>query len=497
MHIPSGKGDAAFQSEIERILKTAGHGLADFTRFVFPSANYKHKLFEAECIFAGAEFHKRTEFTGATFAHGADFHGVSFMGTADFAGVTFNRGGTFVSARFQQFASFSGANFVIGADFTWARFRETALFHKSKFSDQAVFHEVTFTRTSDFSEAIFEGDANFYGTTFEQAANFKSAKLAGQANFSRTKFLSVAEFLETSFRKDDQRAPGPIFTLASFSRPEAVIFYKTYLGQALFHNCNISKLSFISIEWRERKRSRKRMIFEEEIDLKDVAADALRLRPNSPNERDYELIEGVYQQLKKNYDEAKDYWTAGDFHYGELEMKRLACKRKSKVVRWLVQHLRLVALYKYASQYGESYTRPLPWLFFVLLLFMGLYPLAGLDLSKGPSQPTPAAVAIHGSAPQMTVAAATQQNSAPEARSELSYGHFSEFVKNYPGRKWVGRCAFFGHSLMTALSVAGFQKELKYEPSYPWGRVLALLELLLTSTLIALFLLAVRRQFRR
>jgi len=189
MHIPSGKGDAAFQSEIERILKTAGHGLADFTRFVFPSANYKHKLFEAECIFAGAEFHKRTEFTGATFAHGADFHGVSFMGTADFAGVTFNRGGTFV--------------------------------------------------------------------------------------------------------------------------------------------------------------------------------------------------------------------------------------------------------------------------------------------------------------------AATQQNSAPEAGSELSYGHFSEFVKNYPGRKWVGRCAFFGHSLMTALSVAGFQKELKYEPSYPWGRVLALLELLLTSTLIALFLLAVRRQFRR
>jgi hypothetical protein len=36
-----------------------------------------------------------------------------------------------------------------------------------------------------------------------------------------------------------------------------------------------------------------------------------------------------------------------------------------------------------------------------------------------------------------------------------------------------------------------------YEPSYPWGRLLALFEVLLTSTLIALFLLAVRRQFRR
>jgi len=50
---------------------------------------------------------------------------------------------------------------------------------------------------------------------------------------------------------------------------------------------------------------------------------------------------------------------------------------------------------------------------------------------------------------------------------------------------------------MTALYVAAFQKDLVYEPSYPWGRLLALLEVLLTSTLIALFLLAVRRQFRR
>ena len=50
---------------------------------------------------------------------------------------------------------------------------------------------------------------------------------------------------------------------------------------------------------------------------------------------------------------------------------------------------------------------------------------------------------------------------------------------------------------MTTLSVAAFQREFVYEPSYPGGRALALLELLLTSTLIALFLLAVRRHCRR
>jgi len=50
---------------------------------------------------------------------------------------------------------------------------------------------------------------------------------------------------------------------------------------------------------------------------------------------------------------------------------------------------------------------------------------------------------------------------------------------------------------MTALNVAAFQRDFAYEPSYPWGRLLALLEALLTSTLVALFLLALRRQFRR
>jgi hypothetical protein len=54
-----------------------------------------------------------------------------------------------------------------------------------------------------------------------------------------------------------------------------------------------------------------------------------------------------------------------------------------------------------------------------------------------------------------------------------------------------------GNSLLTSVEVAAFQRELAYEPVYPWGRVARLVELTLTSTLLALFLLALRRQFRR
>ncbi|MGA2611346.1 MAG: hypothetical protein ABSH01_28190 [Terriglobia bacterium] len=50
---------------------------------------------------------------------------------------------------------------------------------------------------------------------------------------------------------------------------------------------------------------------------------------------------------------------------------------------------------------------------------------------------------------------------------------------------------------MTTTGVAAFPRDLAYEPCYPWGSLLATVETILTCALPALFLLAVRRQFRR
>ncbi len=59
------------------------------------------------------------------------------------------------------------------------------------------------------------------------------------------------------------------------------------------------------------------------------------------------------------------------------------------------------------------------------------------------------------------------------------------------------RLCLFGHSLLTALYISALQKELVYEPIYLWGRLLALVQILLTSSLFALLVLALPRQFRR
>src|ERR1019366_293245 len=87
----------------------------------------------------------------------------------------------------------------------------------------------------------------------------------------------------------------------------------------------------------------KRMVFEEEVKLDLDEASALRPGSDNHDERNYGLIAELYQQLKKNYDDRKDYWTAGDFHYGELEMKRKSSPRTNKLWRWLHRSLGMVA----------------------------------------------------------------------------------------------------------------------------------------------------------
>jgi hypothetical protein len=146
------------------------------------------------------------------------------------------------------------------------------------------------------------------------------------------------------------------------------------------------------------------------------------------------------------------------------------------------RHVGLAGLYRYASEYGESYGRPIQWLAVVVLFFMLLYPLFGLrPTANAGRKEIPAYRSLLGDAEV----------------AELSYRNFVRYGSLHPGGERINLYVLLGHSLMTSFGVAAFQRDLVFEPSYPWGRALSWSEVALTSTLIALFLLAVRRQFRR
>ena len=414
------KDYAEFQREFERILEEAGEGEADFTRFVFLAANYLGKEFNAQCIFREAKFTQWADFIEVTFVQGANF-----------TGATFTQGAEFIGATFTQKANFVGAGFTQGANFGHA----------------------AFTQEADFGGATFTQEADFSGATFTQEANFGHAAFSGEATL-----------WETTFRNDGEGV-GPVFSQARFEKPERAVFYGNHLGQALFHNCDVSNFVFSNVEWRRRKNG-KRMVFEEVVSLEGGAAVDLRLKEGSGDERNYGLIAELYQQLKKNFDDRRDYWTAGDFHWGEMEMKCLSSGRSNLVLRWLDCNLSLTALYKYASAYGESYGRPLAWLGFVLLVFTLAYPLAGLERAGGESEPV------------------------------VSWAKMGQFFaeRNYA---WWSVPGFWLHGLLMAVSVMMLQRDLPYSPASSLGWWLRLAEYLLSVILIPLFLLALRRQFRR
>jgi Pentapeptide repeats (9 copies) len=482
------KSEEEFQKEFERILAQTEqeNGRADFFGFCFLASDYRGRIFKVACNFTLAAFKRDASFSAAKFTKGANFGWATFTGIATFDWAKFTGGVNFYGAKFTGDASFRGAKFMRYAGFDKATFTGDADFYAAEFPGEASFNEAMFAAIATFDQAKFTGDASFNNAiftgntsfgwvmfkadawidgarfggdvtfadaTFTGEAIFERAHLPRFASFSNASFLEGARSRETHFRHDATLQRGLCFTDVRLEHPEQIEFYKTDLGQALFLNTDVSKIDFTLVDWRKRKG--RYSLFEEV-----VAHDQVRVRDLAPiagsgDERNYGLIAETYQQLKRNYDSKGDYWTAGHFHYGEMEMLRLHSRFRWKPMRWLAQNLSLTALYKYGSAYGESMGRPLAWLAAMVLLFALLFPLAGLELNPK----------------QGDVGLAGWQVDYWNARKYFIEHSEENSVPSWV--RWVTRdhaaVPLLVHSGMTALSVAGFQKELRYSPAYPWG----------------------------
>ncbi len=426
----------AFRQEFERILVDAGENAAHFERFVFPQLDFGERTFQTTC-----------RFNGATFTQEVDFYKAIFEKNADFNDATFTLDAYFASATFTQEASFHNATFRQGANFCLA----------------------TFTKEAEFNHAIFKQGADFSFATFTQAAHFIGTEFHGTADCHCSRFLDQAEFHATMFDPHDDKEPSAMFDGANFSKPSEIVFDDVDLSRALFHNCDVSQVWFTSsVQWARREGNRGLAVFDETYSVEQRSAEETQ-RDGQRDHCAYCAAEQIYHQLKKNYDSRLDYWTANEFHFGEMEMKRLAGPTSGRLLvlrRWWHPRLSFVALYRYASDYGNSYAKPALWLLATMALFAALLPLPGVGLKR-----------------QGIMRAVT-------------YASVWDVQKSYGENLWPEvRLAVKG--AITSVDSATFQRSAEYTPAYPWGRVLTIFETLLTSTLFALFLLAIRRQFRR
>ena len=450
------------------------------------------------------------DFSGRQFKNHVNFYRAKFIGTVNYSHARFFNGANFNKA---EFSEKGGANFseVVfsgkveagfrhvqftgegGADFRYAKFsgEESANFSAATFSGKAgaifghakfignggaKFTEATFSGEggADFSFAEFSGEGgasfSFAQFTGEGGAFFGDAKFSGEggANFksaviSATKGLKFtdAEFLneyrisfeDVTFEKDCIIN----FDNVIVKNPNNLFFRNAYLGNTSFYLTDIEEFNFKNVKFRKfpaNELNWLRKIFAiRRYGLMDELEVIYDLENDTPvsDEHHYSNVEILYRQLKRNFEEKRDYARAGDFHYGEMEMKRL---QQSK----FKQYISLTAFYKYFSGYGQKWRRALFWFssFVVLFTYLNLNWLHPIQESKSNSN--------------------LQRNSKIEETDSL-VTKFDSFLYTF--------------NTMT------LRKDTRFEITAPIGSVIVIFQTLIGPTMLALMLLAIRRQFRR
>ncbi len=372
----------------------------------------------------------------------------------------------FVAATFNH-CQFIGLQFKHGSTFDKATFENTFFkncvfegkavsFNECVFNgDRPVFTHVSFLPKVElsFAGAIFHGAT---GTFDEVYCRTKKVDL-GQCSISADRLLimicdEVKHFIPHQLSINADQIS---FVDLRFESHFEYINNSKALGQApivLFSRINFSRLKSAVFINANLERARFTYSVLSKVDFINVRWPQKKNRlivydelSNVDDTESGDLLY-TYSQLKKNYEENRAYEQAGDWHYREMEIRRrnLSAASGNKLWRWLRRNfLSLYPWYKLFSGYGESYGRSLSWIVVIWAAFAIVYNCINQALTWPPSV------------------------------SLIQEGF--------------------------ALSAAVMT--LQYKGLYSAGQLqcpqLIVLQILLTATVLPLFLLALRRRFKR
>ena len=333
------------------------------------------------------------------------------------------------------------------------------------FTQYANFMGAQFTQVADFSEAQFTQDADFRHAEFTQDADFSEAQFTQAANFSGAQFTQALYFIRTQFG-------GLVnFSHARFEKPDKVLFNQVNRSSGglklQLTGCLLDGVRFEDVRWH---RQNGRLILQDELDLHH--------RSNVT----HELVADCYRRLVNNFERSRQFQLAEECIVGEMEMRRRNPRnfllggwsrlerfyRKHARARWLGQNFSVLNLYRVFSKYGNSYLRAFCWIVVLaLLIFPTLFGLAGL---------------------QRKDLLATNSTSTP-----LISWHNAWSAETRPYELWQT----YKTMVLATLETATLQRNPYALPATGAGRATQIVTVLTMPGLLALFLFALRRRFRR
>ena len=264
------------------------------------------------------------------FSGGANFSEANFSGEADFSRTEFSEKANFIGAKFSEKVEFIDSNFFGEVSFLKANFfGETYFF-------SANFFERTYFLYTKFSGEVYFGNANFSGEAYFRYASFSNTHAT---LFEKTKFQG--------FQENQQKILPALLRNIDF--PESVKFRQTDLSRVSFLDSNLEKAHFENCSWGYLKPSAQQVNQGEILKFQKSASrnilwnewvkeedddECVKEKDDDEcvKEKDFAKIEILNRQLKKNFEEKKDYETAGDFHLGEMAMRRQKFRQERKEI---------------------------------------------------------------------------------------------------------------------------------------------------------------------
>jgi hypothetical protein len=366
-------GGASFSGDAGFFYGATFGGDANFGGASFGGdAGFDEASFGGDAGFYGASFTRRADFGEASFGGDANFRGATISGDAHFNGATFSGDAQFNGATFSGYADFIGASFGANAGFGEARFEQTRDFGPVLVFGEIGLDRVVFARPVRIE--VSAGRASLAGTVFR----------AGADVFVRWAEVSLedADFAEPSLLAELPPTPdpggGPSFLgweervadggwvcrlggtsssrvcrlgtpPAGFS-PRVVSARRAKLARLTLSGVDLRACRFAgahgldglrlerarfaqppSGRWRRLRWTRRQTIAEEHhwraehshgrgwYEGEVRAPDWLE-QPSEPPVP--EQVVGIYRGLRKGREDSKDEPGAGDFYFGEMEMRR-------------------------------------------------------------------------------------------------------------------------------------------------------------------------------
>lgn len=371
------RGVSIDQQLLDRILRSRTHdgridNDIDFERARFIGAiAFSSIRFAGRVRFDAATFSGDTRFRNCDFDSDVEFTNTTFAGRAWFDDTRFG-GGTWFRTEFCKDTEFVDVSFENEADFTDATFAGRVWFivrARRLRLDGALFAQYVDVRAEAVSiscdGARFDGNATLrsrHATIRAERATFGSASSISRSD---EPILALRGTIRPAWLSD---VPNVALSSLRGTDVSNLVLTDVYLGACNFAGAHrLDELRFDGWceftrppRWRGRRR-----ILAEEGRWRGWPSDFQPYEPVPP-----ERISATYRSLRKSFEDSKNAADAGDFYYGEMEMRRRAVRP------WRVERMVLTAYWLF-SGYGQRASRALVALLVLVLTVAGLLLLWG------------------------------------------------------------------------------------------------------------------------